>query len=123
MKKNWMVNGFFISVIGFALMMACLEMEPAALDFISRFGLSSYYEGIGLGAAVSVIGLIVLIVGALSPSPKNSTPPAGIQEHTKPSAISDVLVICPKCKARVSSKAKFCPECGEHLWPDMDKPS
>jgi len=123
MKKNWMVNGFFIFVIGFALMMACLEEEPAALDFISMFGFSSYYEGIGLGATVSVIGLIALIAGGTFTSPKKPIPPAGDQKHTKPSVASDVLVICPKCKARVSSKAKFCPECGENLWPEEDKPS
>jgi hypothetical protein len=28
-----------------------------------------------------------------------------------------VLAICPKCKNRIPSESKFCPECGENLQP------
>lgn len=31
--------------------------------------------------------------------------------------IQVVLAICPKCKNRIPSESKFCPECGENLQP------
>lgn len=45
---------------------------------------------------------------------KELPPPQTVIVQQQP-AEPKVLLVCPKCKARVPSDSKFCPECGEDL--------
>lgn len=68
---------------------------------------------IPLAILFGLVGLIMIVVGCVTSSPKPSPPPTPMVISTQ----REVLVICPECHVRVSSEAKFCPECGEDLKP------
>ena len=80
-----------------------------------------------LGLALGGIGFITFIAGLAASKHEKSIPsyvppkythyPAPIPQPTSPVTAHEVLVICPKCAERVSSKSKFCPECGADLKP------
>lgn len=62
MNSGTVVKGIFIALIGFVVMMGCLEGEPAMIEFVNGFGFSAV-EGIGLGTTVSIIGIVIALVG------------------------------------------------------------
>jgi len=74
-----------------------------------------------VGIGMLFLGFILLIAGlAASPierpvQPRVSIQPAAIRRRSTPEEKTRILAICPKCKSRVRSSSKFCPECGVDL--------
>ena len=67
MNKGTTVKGIFIAIIGFAIMMGSLEGEVAMLEFVNSFGFSAI-EGVGIGATIGFIGVIITLAGFLRSS-------------------------------------------------------
>lgn len=80
-----------------------------------------------LGLLIGLVGFVMLIVGIFTSGHKHEHIHQPIQltqqvtsstPHAIPTtsyATPEVLVICPECKARISTKSKFCPECGAEI--------
>ena len=73
MNKDTIVKGLFIAILGFVIMMGCLDGEPAMLEFVANFGFSGT-EGVGLGTTIGIVGLVIALAGLRASSPQKSTP-------------------------------------------------
>ena len=86
---------------------------------------SPYGVDLKMVAGFVLVGLIFILMGvsSSSPIPEEPTPKADVQVSNAPLEASMVLAICPKCKARISVRSKFCPECGEDVRTKTDDPN
>lgn len=71
--------------------------------------------------AVAVIAGVASAASSEKPTPEvkayASAPKTIRQPPPSPPQKPTVLAICPKCKNRIASESKFCPQCGANLQP------
>jgi predicted amidophosphoribosyltransferase len=121
MRSGVVAAGVFMMIIGGALVVFVPRGEQAPFMNIGGVGILLHQV---VGAGMAFLGFLLFIAGlAASPSGEKAVsvitiPPAPSPAQPAPKG-SEVLVICPECGARVSSKSKFCSECGEKLGPEQ----
>jgi ribosomal protein L40E len=69
------------------------------------------------GLGMIIIGFLVFIAGLAASPTEKPQPPTIITTPSPTSTQTTVLAICPNCKARVPTEAKYCNECGADLKP------
>jgi len=70
LNKGRIINGLFIIAIGAFIILGLNESEPAMVYFITEQLGFSIVQGLGLGATLIFIGLIIAMAGALSRTKK-----------------------------------------------------
>ncbi len=80
-----------------------IAAAEALKDAAKNPGVGGSFVGAGMGIGAGA-GLGSIFADAMKPATKPQTEEKAKQTKT-----------CPSCKAEVSNKAKFCPECGEKL--------
>ena len=70
MDKGRVVNGLFVLAIGICIILGLNESEPAVIYFITGQLGFSIIQGLGLGATLMFIGLIISVTGVLSKTKK-----------------------------------------------------
>lgn len=92
-KSDYVITGVSLLVIGFLLIMGCFEMEPATLYFVRQILGSptvqdAYYQGIGMGTFVMIIGFVLIIAGAASRPSRKVAPTPVVTAPVRPEAES-----------------------------------
>jgi len=127
LRSGVVVAGALIMILGLFFLSFLGAMWTSFGDIRGGgFGLF-FPQLIGLG--MLGIGFILIIAGlAASPIERPRTIIRQVQERPAPPSapspspapaptVTQVLAICPQCKARIASNSKFCPECGADLRP------
>ncbi len=116
MRGGTVAGAVLLMILGFVF----VSMFPVQ----SVGGVQGMFSPQIIGILLMVLGFVLFIAG-LAASPKeekqppqpiviNQSPPAYLPQQP-PIAEQKVLAICPKCKKRIASESKFCPECGFDL--------
>lgn len=106
--------------VGTGVFFICIGVFAAIIPYIGVLSPGESFDP-RLAPVAIVIGIVFLIMGALSKSETETVPQP--TQPQPPQQIVKTLVICPKCGIRVSAEAKFCPECGASLMPRKPQPT
>lgn len=108
--------------VGFGILFICLGVFAAILPSLGLLSPGEMFDP-RIAPVVTVIGVVFLIMGAMSKGGAETIPQPIQPQPQPPQQIVRTLVICPKCGIRVSAEAKFCPECGASLMPGKPQPA
>ena len=100
--------------VGTGVFFICIGVFAAIIPYIGVLSPGESFDP-RLAPVAIVIGIVFLIMGALSKSETETVPQP--TQPQPPQQIVKTLVICPVCGSRVSAEVKFCPECGTSLMP------
>lgn len=86
---------------------------------VGRGGIAGFFIPQLVGIGLLFLGFVLLIAGlAASPTERQviRRQPTVIRSvPATPRVETRILAICPKCKNRIPSSSKFCPECGADI--------
>lgn len=103
MKTELLLAGIILGILGLVIGVAGISSFPPNAG------------AIGLGVIMIIIGIPLFFIGLLT------TAATEILDHNKPfqpiPQQQIMIMICPKCRSRITTDVNFCPRCGIDLRP------
>ncbi|MGN0538995.1 MAG: zinc-ribbon domain-containing protein [Candidatus Fimenecus sp.] len=107
---------------GFATIWASDMKDSFEYNWYSMWGSSDYaYVDIiyNIGIIAAIAGVLLLVLGCVKKTNANGQSNAPVFPDTYRPPVLQNTILCPYCNANMSSDAKFCPQCGNKINPDV----
>ena len=107
MRIGYIIAGIPVGLLGLGVTV----VGYAGTAIGTQFGDYNAFPILAVGIMVLIVGIVLFFYGCFT-----TTEPIKIQTHQTINHPINIM-LCPKCRSRISTDVNFCPRCGTDLRP------